>query len=679
MEELESQIAKIELGNNKTSSSFVYIMAEKAPGSDAELYMVAELPLLNPAAEESSERICLAIGSALKRSYRRPGPEASFENAISQINDELAKLASIGQTQWVDKLNCILSVKEGLNFHIATCGKVSAYLMRNYEFTDISCSPEQSHPLKTFENYASGKIRLGDLLVLSTTQLFNYLSMDRVLDIFSSTNFLTASQTILELLKGNAESQVSFAVLLNLQVPFGQIQDEELDLENYQLETGKKTPAFVGKFVDYFKNIFALSAGKDSLRKPKTELPKVSLSEKFKGLPGGTKDFMNKGRGWLEAAKNSVQSAGSVVKPQNFQGLSKQKKFLLASILVLLIAVIANIFIASRVSKTKQTNTQLTTNLNDVSSLLSKAQDSLLYKDNAAAANFLNQAKAKIPAEKDIASSQKDLYNKVEALLTETENKMEKVTQVKTTNLGSLGQSDSLIKVPNYLAVQIKGSIISYNLQNGKIEDSSLRLPTDVVNSVYTTGNSSAIYNNKNLYIWDFSAGTVSPAFSQSVPQQKDFGGIAEYPTNNRVYIADKGQGQIISFLASKTGLSKPVVTLKDASINQAVDITIDSSIYVLTPSTITKFTSGQPASFTMPALPVGLSGKGKIYTQKDFLNLYVLDSGNKRILILDKKGTLLSTLTSSDFTNVKDFQVDEKNKTIYVLNDGSLLKITLP
>jgi hypothetical protein len=55
------------------------------------------------------------------------------------------------------------------------------------------------------------------------------------------------------------------------------------------------------------------------------------------------------------------------------------------------------------------------------------------------------------------------------------------------------------------------------------------------------------------------------------------------------------------------------------------------------------------------------------------------LDSGNNRILIFDKSGNLINTLLSNQFTNLKDFQVDEKNKVIYALNDGSLLKIALP
>ena len=676
MDELESQIAKIQLGNNKLSRSYVYIMAEKAPNSPAELYMVAELPLFNPAAEESCERICLAIASALKRSYRRSVSENSFENAISQINEELAKLASMGQTQWVDRLNCVLSVKEGNTFHIASCGKVAAYLLRNGEFTDISCSPTQSHPLKTFENYASGKIRLGDLVILSTPQLFNHLSLDRLLNIFSSGNFLNASQTLLALLKDNAEPQVSFGVLLNLQIPFGENRDEEVDLENYIVEQ-PHSEGFLNKALDYVKQIFAL--GKDYARRPKTNLPKVALGDKLKNLPGNTKNLWDKSKTILSSAKNSAQAASSAVNPQNFKGWSKQKKFFLLSAAVLMIAVVANILIASRVSKSHKQTGQVTDQLNQAEALLSNVQASLLYKDNTAAANYYAQAKAKIPEEKDVPSSQKDLYNKVLAELNDTQSKMEKTVEVKTENLGSLGAGSSLIKLPNALAVQVKNDVISYNLQNGQIQDGALTLSVTAADSAYISGNNEAVYDGKSLYVWDFSAGKTGTGFSQSLAQDKDFGGMAQYPTNNRVYVADKSKGQIVSFLPSSSTFSKPTVSVSNPAINEAVDITIDTSIYVLTPTGISKFTAGSPASFNLSPLAVPFSGQGKIYTQKDFQNLYVLDSGNKRILVFDKQGTLLNTLTSDSFTDLKDFSVDEKNKVIYVLNDGSLLKVTLP
>jgi DNA-binding beta-propeller fold protein YncE len=111
----------------------------------------------------------------------------------------------------------------------------------------------------------------------------------------------------------------------------------------------------------------------------------------------------------------------------------------------------------------------------------------------------------------------------------------------------------------------------------------------------------------------------------------------------------------------------------------EAIDISIDGSIYVLTKTGINKFQSGKLADFSLPPLPTPFSGEGKIYTQKDFKYIYVLDQGNNRILVLDKKGNLAFSLKSDDFTKLKDLFVDEKAKTIYILNDTSLLKATLP
>lgn len=685
MDELESQIAKIQLGNNKTSSSYVFVMAEKAPGSDAELYVVADMPLFNPAAEESCERICLAIASGLKRSYRKAVDEGSFENATSQINEELGKLAGLGQTQWINKLNCVLGVKHGNEFSIATCGKVSAYLLRNNEYTDISCSPAQSHPLKTFENYATGKIRLGDLLILSTTQMFNYLSMDRLLNIVSGSDFLTATKTVIQLLKETADPQITFGVLLNLQVPPGQAQEEEQDLENYIVEqpTGEN---ILSRIFSYGKTAFGMD--KAVRREPQVALPKISFGQKLKNLQGNTQNLMAKTLALWHSAKSSAENVKQTVNPQNLKQLSTQKKFFLISALILLIAVVANIGIAAHLKNTRAVQGQISGRLKEAQNLLTSAQGSLLYKDDAAAAAYLLQAKAKIPAANKIDSADKNLYNKVLAQVAATQTLMEKVFTPTVTNLGSLGQGDSLIKLPNYEGVQTNQVIVSYNKTNSKVEDSALASSVAIAGSAFLSGNTAAIYDGSNLYQWDFSKGALGAGFpagggsasggNSSLPQKNDFGGMAQYPTNSRIYIVDKKLGQIISFAPTTNTFSKPIVAARDNSLNNALDIAIDGNIYVLTKNGISKFQSGAPVAFTL-SLPKPFSGSGKIAAQKDFNFIYLLDTGNNTILILDKKGTLINTLKSDRFTKLKDFQVDEKGKVIYVLNDGSLLKVSLP
>lgn len=682
MEALESQIAKIQLGNNKSSQTYVYVMAEKAPVGPAELYLVAELPLFNPAAEEACERICMAIASTLKRGYRRTASastENNFENAVNQINEELGKLAAMGQTQWINKLSCVIGVKEGDSLSVASCGKVLAYLLRSGELTDISCSQTKSHPLKTFENFAVGKIRLGDLILFSTTQLFNYVSMDRLLNIFGNTAFLTATQTVIQLLKENAEPQISFGTLLNLQVPEGETPEAEMDLEDYVIDKSSGQPNLLNKVLGYVKTAFAIG-GASASRVPKVGLPNISLGQKLKNFSGNTKSFFAKIKAIWEFVKTLVKKIVANANLATFRQLSSTKKFFMASAVILFIAVIANIGIAIHLKKVRQSQSQTAAQLSQIQEFLSNAQSSLLYKDNSSASNFLQKAKSLMPESSAVSAANKDLYNKLLAQENDIKTQMEKIFKPDVANLGSLGNGDILLKLPDFAATQANSTIISYQKSTGQTQDSHLRLSLLALAGVYLSGSQAAVYDDGNLYIWDFSKGLLLGAgFAQNVPTKDDFAGLAQYPVNGRIYVADKKTAQITSFLPGKTEFSKPVVAVRDLSLTQAVDITIDANIYVLNKAGVNKFQSGRLTDFSLQNLPTPFSGKGKIYTQKDFKYLYILDSGNNRILIFDKNGNLINTLLSDNFTNLKDFQVDEKNKIIYILNDGSLLKVALP
>lgn len=673
MEELESQIAKIQLGNFKFTGSFVFVMAEKAAGGDAELYIVAELPLLNPAAVESHEKICLAIASTLKRAYRRQGGANDSENAISLINEELAKLASLGQTHWIDKLNCIIGVKEGAYLTIASVGKVAAYLFRGGEFTDISCSPAHSHPMKTFENYTTGKIKINDLLIFSTTQLFNYVAIDRLKDILLAGNFLASTQTIIELLKENGGPEVAFATLLNLQVAVGQTPDEEIDLENYILEQPRSGTRIWEKALNYIKMAFAMDKGG---RVPKVALPQVSMAQKIKNFGGGTKNALSKGGRLLAGLGRTVKAGSAGLDLSHFKNFSRQKKFFFISSLVLLVVVVVNIFVTIHVRAVKKDRAKLTAQLTETQALLDNAKSSLLYKDEASAREYLNNALQKLPVQENVTKSGAETYAKLNQEIKDLKLKIDKVSEPAVTNLGNIGQAGSLIKAPNFVATQNNKNILSYNKQGGQLQDGQLQSPETILANIDLGNNQAVIYSGSALFVWDYSTGQVGPGFSQNVVPAEDFGGISYYPTNSRVYLLNKKSGQITNFLVNKTSINRPVVALSDSNLTKAQDFTIDSSIYVLASGNILKYQAGKAASFKATSLLTPLSQEGKIYTHKDFNYIYVLDAANHRVVIFDKQGNLNLILQSPQFTRLKDFQVDEKTKTIYLLNESSLLKV---
>jgi hypothetical protein len=159
-----------------------------------------------------------------------------------------------------------------------------------------------------------------------------------------------------------------------------------------------------------------------------------------------------------------------------------------------------------------------------------------------------------------------------------------------------------------------------------------------------------------------------------------DAAGLTYYPTNSRVYMVNKKTNQVLSFLINGSAVSRPVVSVQNAKeLASATDMAIDGSLYVLNANGVVKYYAGKPAEFNFPQMFTAYSGSGKIQTGADFKYIYILDIGNNRIIILDKRGTLVSTLTSRQFTQLQDFQVDEKAKIAWVLNGGSLLKVILP
>ena len=673
MDDLESQIAKIQLGNFRSTNSYAYALAEKAGGGDAEIYVVAELPLFNPAAEESCEKICLAIASTLRRAYKKPFTENIFENAIAQMNEELGKLASLGQIHWINKLNCVVAVKEKSSLTIASCGKVAAFLLRNGELTDISCSADSSHPLKTFENYATGKIRLGDLIIFSNNQLFNYVSMDRLRSILTGSDFLAATQTIIELLKETAGPEVAFATLLNLQVKPGETANEEIDLESYVVEA-TNSPSWSEKAFSFLKSLLALD---HSGRQSNVGLPKVSFNQRLKNVGSGAGKIIGKGKSAWTAMGRGLAAGKQALNLQNYKNFSPQKKFFLISAIVLLLAFAINVIVTAHYKNVKTRQEKFSQTINQVLSLTSNAEGSLLYNDGRAALDFLKQAESLLPGVEGLNKDNKTLRQTAYDQIAELKNKMEKVTKVEAQNLGNLGGNGNLIKMPKFLGVYVNGQIISYNKETGQVEDGVVKSIQPIEQSVAIKDSLAVIYNKSSLLAWNTSNGDLGTPFNQSLPEPDGFGGLKYYPTNSRVYVLDKSAGQVISYIISSNKLSRPVVSLSaNPETKDAIDFAIDGSIFILNKSGIVKYSAGKLSEFNQPFLFTPFSGNGKIYTEVGFNNLYILDAGAGRVLITDKRGNLLLTITSDQFTKLTDFTVDEKTNTIYLLNDGSLLKV---
>jgi hypothetical protein len=155
-------------------------------------------------------------------------------------------------------------------------------------------------------------------------------------------------------------------------------------------------------------------------------------------------------------------------------------------------------------------------------------------------------------------------------------------------------------------------------------------------------------------------------------------GGLGEYFGN--LYLLDKKTGGILKFAKGaeeygKTNyFEKPIAELKNTA-----SLAIDGSIYVmLGDGTIRKFTRGKQDAFQISGVPSPLSRPTRIFTNADINNLYILDSENKRIVVLGKDGAYQTQYQADVLKNALDFDVREKDKKVFVLLGGKVYEIPL-
>lgn len=148
---------------------------------------------------------------------------------------------------------------------------------------------------------------------------------------------------------------------------------------------------------------------------------------------------------------------------------------------------------------------------------------------------------------------------------------------------------------------------------------------------------------------------------------------IAGFASN--IYLLEQTDNMIWKYIATSTGYAdKREYFAKSvkADLAGSVRMQIESSIYVLKEGgEILRFTKGAADTFSYSGLDKPISSPKSFYVSSDTESLYILDSGNSRLVVLDKKGVYKAQYQGDKFATATDLVVDEKGKKVYLL-DGS-------
>ena len=131
---------------------------------------------------EDSAYIVNFLASVVKKEYFAHPKRAAIESleaTLHKVNLALSELIKQDNTAWLGKLNAALCVIDKNSIHFSVSGKAKTILIRSGVLSDISeglAEESELHPLKTFTEVSSGRVNIGDKVLLTTPGLFDIFS-----------------------------------------------------------------------------------------------------------------------------------------------------------------------------------------------------------------------------------------------------------------------------------------------------------------------------------------------------------------------------------------------------------------------------------------------------------------------------------------------------------------------
>lgn len=335
--------------------------------------------------------------------------------------------------------------------------------------------------------------------------------------------------------------------------------------------------------------------------------------------------------------------------PKNLD-ISHSRKIILTIVVIIIIVFAGSVVFAVKKQQDAKTQVLFSTIYPEASKKYDEGQGLLDLNQNLARDSF-SKAKEILEGGLDKFPKNSIQEKQISELLTKVNASLQSTSGIESSNAREVSTSQSF-----FLAAQLKNSALYFSYDDKNIYG----LTADNIYSLDTNGQ-----NKKEI-----------------IKNDSDWKqGIAVFPYFGNLYVLDKKQNLILKYVATSSGFSKTNYLGESITpdFSNAVSMAIDSSVYVLsTDGKITKFTKGKIDNFSLTGLDAAFSSPTRIYANVNDDNVYILDNGNSRIVVLDKNGTYKAQYKAGIIKSAKDFDIFEKDKKIFVLSSGKVYQIDL-
>lgn len=665
--------------------------------------------------DKDNEKIIQILKSELKEQFfNAPAQtdEYAFESALAKANIKVKDILLSKPKNWLNKIHVIAAALCNDEIYVAPVGRMHAFLIHNYKISDVLESPQSSqapNPVKLFTNIVSGKLGVSNAIVLTNEPVLDYLSEERIRKFAHEYGPDEALEKLSELLSRAPENkQFGLAVIKRIYkqetekeavknniAKFSEPEKDEKE-QDYQEEekqnisrfnsSASKSAQILKKLKPYAQALitFILSMLLKLLEKAQKMFSKLvpKIGQAFKML---SIIYKNQRARTYHLSKIKNLAKQSIEKIKRIK-LTKQIIVWLSVIILAAVFGFSITFKAKKnVTQEKSINTQNQTQ--QIEKKISEAQAALIYDNLSGALALAMQAES--------------LLNELNS---ENQGNIENIDQIKS-NIENIKNSSEKKKVIENIKafiniipapispsqtglIAIEDALMFFDGVQEKIAkidtDNQLLLTIPLESQGIESFNTAISLSDNTIAALKKDIALIIDTEKETIDKQKFFFDpslserFAQYSRN--LYTFDANENQIIRYSRAGAGFTAAQNWLaQEYELSTIVDIEVDGFIYLIdTQGNIHTFLKGKFRS-RLP-WPVNEKPKDniKLRTNENIDALYVLDSGNKRIVRMTKDGDLVEQIIAEEFKNATDILIDKGHENLYVLANDKIYKIQI-
>lgn len=639
-----------------------------------------------------------------------PTPELVLETVLEAVNRIIPAFAGTKSDFFFNNVSILIGVSEHGQIHFSQWGAIKAFLIQtNGLISEVSESAKAINPLKAFSHITSGLMNPGDVLLCTTTSLIDYIAEDKIKELALK---YPPNQTIQQLhaLLAEVPSSVSFASIF---IKFATENDYLMQSRTPQEATSSITaPASA----DLTPNPLATS------RTHPDETPSTQTTSRTRQriaahagfgsyVKLGLRFFLRNARQYIlilgalfhhmariaHAAVKSLLSNrnrtanekllikniyDTVLKARGtYQGLTKSARRAVIAVLVIMVILLHFFVLKGQEQEVKKTESAFNETLRLVADKRVQANNAFIYNDERRAEQLYIEIDFLL---KSVAPLNKQDSDALATYLAENERDLNKVRHINFienpfsyAELGSISTADasptSIIEGPEGPLVSIGSAIYRIKDTPEKIVEAPSSLQHLIASGeqkIY------AITTDATLYLFEKNLLSKQGASLSSA----EIVAVAPALYAGNLYTLNASEGAIIRHTSNQNSFGNSSVWLSDTDLlSTANSIAIDGAIYVITrDGAIVKLIKGERQDFRAGPFNPSLGSSTKIYTSLASSFLYILDRDNKRIIILNKDGSIKDQFTSPRFDDLKDLAPNADEDTLSILNGTTIYLLAI-